>query len=159
VFIYDRTGNRLQTIRDKAGRVLHDLGEEDAMLDGLDLRDAQLSGIVAEGLMCMNTRFNGANLAGADLYWAMAQGADFAEADLGGASLRGANLRDCNFAAANLAGADLSSDNLGGSTRMQGADLTGAALADAKLRSAEFDGRTRFPHGFDPLERGMVKVD
>jgi len=157
--IYDRAKIQMKVIKDREGRLLHELAEGNEVLDDLDLTGAQLSGIIAEGLCCMDTKFIRADLRGADLYWAMARGADFRGADLSGASFRGANLKDCNFSEANLTNADFSTNNLGSSTRLQGAVLQEAIMTGARFDAAEFDHRTVFPDGFDPMTHSMKLVD
>jgi len=57
---------------------------------------------------------------------------------------------------ADLSGANLGLDNLGGPTRLHGADLSEAKLAGANLVGAEYDASTRFPDGFDPDLAGMI---
>lgn len=69
-----------------------------------------------------------------------------------------AALQDAGLAGANLRDAKFGRDNLGSSTRLQGADLTGAQLHGADLRGAPCDDRTKFPVGFDTHTAGCIRV-
>ena len=108
-----------------AGADLHSAALDRAGLEGADLRDAEFYWGTAEG-----TRFNGAQLARAQLDNMRAAGANFERATLVGTSLFGADLAGANLREANLTGANLSSANL------TGADLTGAILTDTKVDAA-----------------------
>ena len=66
-------------------------------------------------------------------------------------SLREAVLVEASLIDANLSGFELSR------ALMSWVDLTGADLAGAYLTGATYDKNTRFPYGFDPEERGMVR--
>ena len=90
---------------------------------------------------------NRAQLRGAALRYASADGAfltkaDLREANLHGADLRGANLQHANFAEAFLA-----------ETKLEGTDLRNADLSQARgvtqeqLNQARVDGTTRLPGG------------
>jgi uncharacterized protein YjbI with pentapeptide repeats len=46
--------------------------------------------------------------------------------------------------------------NIGTPSQLQGADLTGANLAAVNFKNAEYDGRTKFPTGFDPDDENMI---
>ena len=71
--------------------------------------------------------------------------ADFTHAALRGAKVHGG-----------LIGADLNHANL------RGADLSNAVLVDSRERAiftgAEYDGRTKWPPGFDPEAAGAIRV-
>jgi len=45
---------------------------------------------------------------------------------------------------------------MGARSQLQAADLRETILTDANLTGAEYDHRTKFPEGFDPVEKGMV---
>ena len=79
---------------------------------GIDLRDADLSGANLYGAYLRGADLSGANLRGADL-----SGANLRGADLRGANLYGADLRDADLSGANLYGADLRGANLRGAWR------------------------------------------
>jgi hypothetical protein len=95
------------------------------------------------------------------------QASSFAEADLTGATLTGggASFQNATFEKAILIGATLSGNfqvvNFSGA-RLEGADLS--AIAGNNLASCYFkepptyDARTKFPAGFDPVERSWRRV-
>ncbi len=95
----------------------------------------------------------------ATLYWACLAEADLSGCNFEEADLRGATLTGAILVGANLRLAQLCRDNLGGPTRLQGADLSGANLSGANLEGAEYDARTRFPPGFQPKREGCVLKD
>jgi len=138
-------------------------GERD--FQGLDLIQANLSGVNLSGadlsraqLMLANlgevvledSRLMGANLTGADaiggyfrhsqMIGAILIGADLSEADLLGANLVGANLGGANLTGANLHNANLSEAVLIGAnlrdSNLEGASLWGANLSGADLTQA-----------------------
>ena len=97
------------------------------------------------------------NLRGANL------DAGLEEADLRGANLRGANLqvaylRGANLLGANLLDAYLRFASLEGAD-LRGANLRGANLEWAGLRGAVYNDDTLFPEGFNPQQRGMLRVN
>jgi hypothetical protein len=101
----------------------------------VDMADADLSGAILFEAILVNTNLIGTDLRKADLRRVNLIGANLTKADLRGANLQGANLRGANLIGANLTKADL-----------RRADLYGA-----DLNGVEYDERTKFPDGFDPL--------
>ena len=116
---------------------------------------ADLSGLSAP----LITNLRGTSFKGATLYWANLEKADLSGCNFEGANLAGATLREAKLVGANLRNAFLGLDNLGGPTRVQGADFSGADLSGATLKGAEFNGATTFPAGFSPAQAGMVNAD
>jgi len=114
---------------------------------------ADLSGLQASQV----TNLRGTSFKGATLYWANLSRADFSGCDFERANLAGASMEEGVFVGANFQSARMGLDNLGGATRLQGADLTDAELRGADLRGAEYNAGTRFPRGFDPALAGMVQ--
>ncbi|WP_353569912.1 pentapeptide repeat-containing protein [Candidatus Albibeggiatoa sp. nov. BB20] len=123
-------------------------------LSDLDMTNANLPNIVAEGLICMDSKFINANLANTDLYMMMACNTDFTHANLSNSILCGSNLEGAIFKGANLERADLGRDNLGDTTRMQNANFEGAIFKDA-----EYNSNTIFPAQFNPQSHGMIFVE
>jgi uncharacterized protein YjbI with pentapeptide repeats len=123
--------------------------------DDADLRDHDFSGAILEGVICISARFDGSSFRGADLYWAIAFEASFADCDFTDADLRGANLMEANFANAQLIRTNFGRNNLGGSTKLQGADLSTATIQYCRFEGAQYDATTRFPKGFDPQKHGL----
>jgi hypothetical protein len=89
------------------------------------------------------------------------RGAALSGADLQHASMRGANLQRVDLHLADLGGADLRESDLRAGN-LRGADLRGADLRDTQLRGADlshclYDGRTRWPAGFDPATEHALR--
>ncbi len=87
---------------------------------------------------------------GVDFFGAHLNGAGMRRAHLAGGVFKGAKLRNSVLVEADLQEADLRGADL------CGANLEGAILENAKLEGAMFDGRTKFPAGFDPGAALMV---
>jgi len=94
--------------------------------------------------------FRGAKLSQANLIGVDLQGADLSGADLTGATLLGADLRGVKLVRADLTRAVLAQADI------RGADLRGARLSGIDLRKATYDGATRFPAGFSPIDGGLM---
>lgn len=120
----------------------------------------QLEGATLEAEASMSGGlFVGMNLRGADLYWQGLSGADFSHADLREANLSGTRLSGCRFCEADLRKTSFGPSNLGGGTRLDGADFSGAQLEGAQFALARYTAQTRWPTGFDPAKAGMILVD
>ena len=145
-------------VKDRDGKVLHEV-EGVNFLDCLDLRRADFSGQVLEGIYLDDSDLREADFTGADLYWAIAFRTNFEDAILKNAQLGGASLREAKFRGADLRGAYISLDNLLGSPTLEGADLTDALMDGAVLIGCEYNELTRFPSGFDSESRGMIRVE
>lgn len=65
---------------------------------------------------------------------------------LSGVHLYGADLRYVNMRNADLEGADL------GGADLRYADLRGANLKNTKLKNSQYNKKTKWPEGFDPLD-------
>ncbi len=144
-------------VRDRDGKVLHEV-EGANFLDCLDLRRADFSGQSLEGIYLDDSDLRAADFTGSDMYWALAFRANFEGAILKDAQLGGASLCEANFRGADLRGAYISLDNLLGSPTLEGADLTDALMEGAVLIGCEYNDLTRFPEGFNPESRGMIRV-
>ena len=105
-----------------------------AVLNGADLRGADL----------LNAVLSGANLHNANLLNAVLSGADLSKADLSGADLRGADLRGADLSVAGLSDADLRGTDLRKAdlrnANLRNANLHYAYLLNADLRGADFRG-------------------
>lgn len=121
----------------------------DDELNGIEMRDSNLT-----GMELLYRQLRGADFSGSDLTGARFQGSDlraaslsrcklvrtvFYRADLRGADLRDAVLEDSNFTEAHL----------------EGTDLRGATIERADLR-ATYDEATQWPAGYDPNAAGAV---
>ena len=105
-----------------------------AVLNGADLRGADLLNAVLSGANLHNANLLNAVLSGADLLRAVLSGADLRCADLRDAVLNGADLRDADLRGTDLRKADLRNANL------RNANLRGAYLLNADLRGADLRG-------------------
>jgi hypothetical protein len=90
-------------------------------------------------------------LDGANLSWAFLQGALLNEASLTHAKLEGARLQEADLGGAQLQEADLRY------AKLQGANLLRANLDKAVFTQAEYDSDTKFPPGFEPSNKEMIK--
>lgn len=113
-------------------------------------------GIPLQQFDWQNTRLTGAWWEDVD-----ASGIDFWKADLSWAGLKKVNFRNSVLVEAKLDGSVFAGTDLT-NARLERASLLGTDLRDAKLEGTRFAGaiyndRTRFPLGFDPDERGLIK--
>jgi uncharacterized protein YjbI with pentapeptide repeats len=150
----------MQTIRDRNGNDI----SLDGDLNGVDFDSTNLSGIdlsdkVMEGAMFADADLSRANLESSDLYWAVFFRAKLYDVNLRCARLCGADFALSDLSRADLRGANLGLDNLGGATQLQGANLSTSLVDGTDFTGAKYDSETRFPADFDPLARGMKKVD
>ena len=157
--IRNQDRQRIYEIKDTNGNILFSYEGNFFDLSDRDLSCANLSGIIAEGLICMDAKFINANLDRADLYMMMACYSDFTNANLAGSNLCGANCVGAIFRGANLTNTNFGMDNMGGTVRLQGANLMYATLDGVILQNAEYDGNTIFPDGFNPKSYGMLFVN
>ena len=155
----DRENRAIHKIKDNYGNTLFLFKNNITNLSDFDLTNANLSGIIAEGLICMDTKFINANLEGADLYMMMACYSDFTNANLVNADLCGSNCIGTIFRGANLTNANLGKDNIGGAVRLQEANLTQIKFDGIILQKAEYDDKTIFPKGLNPKDYGMKFVN
>ena len=116
-----------------------------ADLRGADLLNAVLSGANLHNANLLNVDLRGANLSKAvlsdadlraDLSKAVLSDADLRDADLRGADLRGADLRNANLRGVDFRGANLHSADLS-SADLHNADLSSAYLLNADLRDTK----------------------
>ncbi len=141
-----------------------------SQLDNTDLADVELT---ASGSTFQSASFVSADLSGAVITCSGAsfQGASFANADLSGAVLTtgGTSFQGVSLDGAKLTAARLEFDVVS----FQGANINGAQFQGADLSTADwrtlegwcyfetppsYDEETRFPAGFDPVERGWTRV-
>jgi hypothetical protein len=108
----------------------------------LDLGDADLRSVRAEGLVLRGARLTRARLEDANLLGADLRDAGLVEAHLERATLRRADLRGAHLQRAWLAGANLAD----------------AKLADASLQGARYDSLTLWPDGFDAGAAGAESI-
>jgi uncharacterized protein YjbI with pentapeptide repeats len=109
-------------------------------LQGTDLREVNLSGVILRGADLRRTDLQGAILTFASLSFAKLSGANLQESDLRGANLSLAMLSESDLSFANLSNTNLSCSDLSNAqlceTNLQGSDLQGADLQNANLQGA-----------------------
>lgn len=106
----------------------------DAELIRVDLREANLDGLILDNAELGSSDLRGANLSNTKLIHT-----DLRSANLTNSILKGATLSAADLRGADLSYADLSEANLYGA-RIDGAYLHGANLHKANLNAAELDG-------------------
>jgi hypothetical protein len=120
--------------------------------DAIILKEADISNSV-----CIDTRFQGADLRGANGAGSHFQNCGLASADLRGAKFERAELRACDLRGARLQGSFWASASLR-YLDLRDADLTDAVLLGADLRGSYFNSGTRLPFSDEEAQRrGMVK--
>jgi hypothetical protein len=124
-----------------------------AFMDQGDLCYKNLRGVNLSGVVLPPGTF----LTGADLTGANLQGASLDSATLNSARLRRANLRRADLHAVDLMNTDLRGADLQ-EANLRAADFWDADLRGVKLAGAQYDARTRWPEGFDPLDHGAILV-
>jgi uncharacterized protein YjbI with pentapeptide repeats len=118
---------------------------------------ADLRGAVLYATDLTNVDLRDADLQGADLHDARLRGATLWSTCLAGADLRHADLRGVSGVSVNLHSASLDGADLAGAT-LTGADLSDTRLTSTRLAGAIYDPRTRWPAGFDPRQRGAIRL-
>lgn len=121
-------------------------------LDGLVMRDSDLSGMQLAYRNLSRADFSNSKLCDGSLQGSNLQDASFEKADLSGVEFHEADLRKANLRGAKLKRARFSS------ARLEGADFTDAVFSDSGLSRATFDDNTKWPKGFEPEKYGAVKI-
>lgn len=148
------------------------IASRDNAFQGASFRNCRLQGATLEGGVAsfQLARFDGAKLGKAHLKGGGAsfQGSSFVQADLTGATLAGgwSSFQNASFEGAVLVGATLSGNfqavNISGA-KFEAADLSGIGrddLADCYFNDPPtYNARTKFPAGFDPVERSWRRVE
>ncbi len=115
-----------------------------AQMNGVDLREADLTNAFLVGALLNDAHFEGADLLSADLRNAELVDAHLERADLLGARLDGVTAEHIHLANTDLHAAHLNGARLRAAD-LSGADLTGADLTDADIEYAQFGGATIAP--------------
>lgn len=110
-------------------------------MDGLDLRDVDLSGGRLRDGSFFRTDLTGSDLSQTESYRAKFVNANMEKTVMDGAQLYEADLTKANLTGASLVGADLRRARLF-RANLRGADLTDAQLKGADLTRAELSGAT-----------------
>jgi uncharacterized protein YjbI with pentapeptide repeats len=128
-----------------------------AVMTGSNLAFADLDGASFFEASLGNASFQGAKLELAGFFCASADKAMFYGAKLTKANLIRGRFEGASFSSADLSGAILGSADFS-NAMFQGAKLENVDLGRVTLTNAEYDDKTVFPPGFDPVAAGMVKV-
>lgn len=119
---------------DLSGLDMRGIDFSDAVLDGVNLKEAILTSCNFK-----NATLSKADLSSADLSGAVLKDVDASESIFAGADLRGADLRDAVFDQADLRHSRLDGCNAENTSFCE-ADLTGASLTNSRCRAADFSG-------------------
>ena len=145
-------------IRRKDGTILSsDEGRLD--LSEKDAREADFRGVYVWGGDLSDSDLGGSDFSGAHLDGTFCYRANCSECDFTGALLEGVALDRVNLDNATFVDARLVADSIGGSCSLRATDLRFTTLANAVLTGCKYDALTLFPDGFDPVAKGMVRVD
>lgn len=125
----------------------------DYNFSGVNLERANLEGIVWQQI-----KLCGVNLRGANFYMAILFGSYLSDSNCESAKFMGANLEEVNFTGANLKNADFTINNLGGFTKLSGANFIKAILDGAKFGGATYNARRIFPKNFNPEQNGLTRI-
>ena len=151
---------RIKEIKNLDGEVIFTYDEDDKRwiwgqydMTGVNLERANLQGVIWQEVV-----LHGANLRGADFYWANLFMSVLSETNCEGARFSGTALEEVNFTRANLKNADFGKDNLGGWTDVSGVNFTDANLDRTKFNETRYDDKTIFPKKFNPEENGLIRI-
>ncbi len=112
-------------------------------LDGADLCDEQLEGVILYKAKITYANLRNVNLRFANLQWANLERSNLQNASLQRANLDGANLKNANLSGAILFGANLHMANMNGAilrnANLRGANLYGAQITNADLAGADLE--------------------
>ena len=152
----DMEGKNLQTARlqnlDLSGRNLKNADLEEARLQGTVWKGTQAQGAVLKKCRCQGADFEGAILREEIEATRQVLKATFKKAKLQRANMRDLDLQDLDFRGANV------EETRFAYSKLQGADFRGAKHIDkAMWKGAVYNYKTRFPDGFIPQERGMIR--
>ena len=147
-------------ICDQSGKVIaSSIPPESRNFDNMVIRNAQMVNLELERISFDRSDLSGSDFTGSDLY-----GSFLSETNMSGCKMQGVDLR-CSyidgvcFRGSDLRNARFSRDELGGGLTLHAVDFTGANLEGADFSGAIYDSTTAFPEGFDPAQRGMVKLE
>lgn len=123
-----------------------------------DLRRADFRRITAEGLYCAGADLREADFSYANMYWLDLYTADCTKAIFRLAKLQRANFKSACLQYADFSYAVITHDDMNFPSSFAHANLAGAIFKGATLTGTEYDSKTVFPKGFDPVRHGMCRV-
>lgn len=147
-------------IYNKSGIVIaSSVPPESCNFDNMVIRDASIANLELEGISFAGSDLSGSDLTGSDLYGSILLETNMSQCKMRGVDLRFSHLDVVSFRGADLCNARFSRDELGGGLVLHAVDFTGANLEGADFSGAIYDMETVFPDGFDPKQRGLIKLD
>jgi uncharacterized protein YjbI with pentapeptide repeats len=147
-------------IYDKSGNVIaSSVPPESHNFDNMIIRNASMVNRELEGISFDRSDLSGSDFTGSDLYGSILIETDMSQCRMQGVDLRYSHIDDVSFRGADLRNARFSWDEVGGRLVLHAADFTGANLEGADFSGAVYDDATIFPEGFDPAQRGMIKLE
>jgi uncharacterized protein YjbI with pentapeptide repeats len=147
------------TISDKSGNVIAtSVPPESRSFENMVIKNAWMVNLELERISFIGSDLTGSNLSGSDLYGSSLSETDMSDCNMQGVDLRNSYIDDVRFRNADLRNARCSLNELGGGLRFHAADFTGAKLEGADFTGAIYNEATIFPEGFNPKERGMIKL-
>jgi uncharacterized protein YjbI with pentapeptide repeats len=147
-------------ICDKSGNVIaSSVPPESRHFDKMVIRNAWMVSLELEGISFNRSDLSGSDLSGSDLYGSFLSETNMSQCKMQGVDLRYSYIDDVCFRGADLRNARFSKDEVGGGLVLHAVDFTGANLEGADFSGAIYDAATVFSEGFDPGERGMIKLE
>ena len=147
--IYDESGNLIAS----------SVPPESRNFDSMVIRNARMVDLKLEGMSFSRSDLSDSDFSGSDLYGSILDETNMSQCKMLGVDLRFSFIEDVSFRGADLRNARFSRDELGGGLVLHAADFTGANLDGADFSGAIYDAATIFPEGFDPEQRGMIKLE
>ena len=153
---------RIKEIKNLDGEVIFTYDEDDDKwfwgkydLSGVQLEKADLG----NGVLWQNVILRGANLKGAEFYWANLFMSDLSHANCEGTKFLGADLEEVNFTGANLRNTTFRKNNIGIYTNVRGANFSETNIEEAifELDGAIYDEDTIFPANFDIEKSNLIR--
>ena len=147
-------------IYDKSGNVIaSSVPPESRIFDNMVIRDAHMVDLELEGMSFSRSDLSGSDFSGSDLYGSILDETNMSQCKMQGVDFRYSYIDEVSFCGADLRNARFSRDEVGGVLRLRAVDFTGANLEGADFSDAIYDAATVFPEGFDPEQRGMIKLE
>ena len=147
-------------IYNKSGEVIaSSVPTESRNFENMLIRGARMVNLELEGISFRGSDLTGSDFTGSDLYGSTLDETNMSCCKMQGVDLRNSYIDGVCFRGADLGNARLSRNELGGGLMLCAADFTDANLDGADFSGAIYDAATVFPEGFDPDQRGMIKLE
>jgi uncharacterized protein YjbI with pentapeptide repeats len=147
-------------IYDKSGNVIaSSVPPESRNFDNMTIRNAWIVDLELEGMSFSRSDLSGWEFTGSDLYGSILIETNMSQCKMQGVDLRSSYIDEVCFRGADLRNARFSRDELGGGLTLHAADFTDANLEGADFSGSKYDAATIFLEGFDPVQKGMIKLE